>query len=71
MDASVYAYKPIGAVQSILGEQLLQQSLPESHFKDLRAVQKKFSNIKASKHEGKTRVNKEVQLKALHQKNSS
>lgn len=71
MDAQVHAYKPIGAVQSILGEQLLQQQLPESHFKDLRALPKKFSNTKASKHEGKIRVNKEVHKDAFHQQNSS
>jgi hypothetical protein len=56
-----HAYKPPGIVQSILSEQLLQQQLSESiHFRDLRALPKKFSAARGSKHEGKIRVNKEV-----------
>jgi hypothetical protein len=62
MDASHKPYKPSGPVQSILAETLLQEKVPESHFKELRALPKKFSsNTKAgAANEGKIRVNKEV-----------
>jgi hypothetical protein len=55
-----HAYKPPGAVQSILSEQLLQQQLSEGHFRHLCALPKKFAAARGSKHEGKIRVNKEV-----------
>lgn len=56
-----HPYKPPGPVQSILAEHVLQQELPEPHFRNLHALPKKFSISKSSKHgEGRIRVNKEV-----------
>lgn len=61
MEPPEHAYKPAnGAVCSIMSEQLLLQQLPESHFKGLCALPKKFAAIRGSKHEGKIRVNKEA-----------
>lgn len=76
---SLSSYRPAdGAVISILGEQLLQESFEEPHFRGIQALPKKFSSCggagaaqkgaaaapAGSKHEGssKIKVNKEVCL---------